>query len=360
MTEHIFRLQVLPAGNGDALILEYGTTTSVRRVLIDGGVAGTGAEIAGLLGDSAIELVVVTHIDNDHIAGLIDWLNRSPNVHPNDFWFNGFRHLPAPAVEPMGPIQGEILTRLILDRKYCWNHEFEQHAVSVPDDRDRLLKGVLPGDLRYTILSPGCRQLSVLRDEWVKVVQSAGLDPEVAPTTAEPDPPPAGVERMGALRPDVLADVKTAKDRAAANGSSIAVLFEFQGHSCLLTGDAHPDVLIDGIDRLVGKDRTMQVDLFKVPHHGSKANVTVELVKRVQADMYVFSTDGSGNQRHPDDEAVARVIRYGGDAPQLIFNYKTSRNRDWDRDSLRRRYGYTTRYPDDGTDGITIDLLADR
>lgn len=360
MTEQIFRLHVLPAGNGDALIVEYGSVTSVRRVLIDGGVTETGAGVAGLLKDSEIELVVVTHIDNDHIAGLIDWLNRSPEVQPNDLWFNGFRHLPAPSVEPMGPIQGEILTTLILDRKYHWNRAFGQQAVSVPEHQDGLLSGVLPGDLRYTVLSPGSRQLSVLRDKWVEVVRAAGLDPRLEPTAAEPEPPPSGVERMGALVPDVLADVKTAKDRAPANGSSIAVLFEFQGRRCLLTGDAHPNALIDGIDRLVGEGETLHVDVFKLPHHGSKANVTVELLARVQADVYVFSTDGSGNQRHPDDEAVARVIKYGGEAPQLIFNYRTSQNRDWDKTLLKARCGYTTRYPADGAEGITIDLLEER
>ena len=360
MTEQIFRLHLLPAGNGDALIVEYGSVTSVRRVLVDGGVTGTGATIAGLLEDREIELVVVTHIDNDHIAGLIDWLNRSPGVKPNDLWFNGFRHLPAPAVEPMGPIQGEILTTLILDRNYRWNHEFEEQAVCLPEHQDGPLSGELPGELRYTVLSPGSRQLSLLRDKWVEVVRAAGLDPALGAPVVEPEPPPAGVERMGPLVPEILAAVKTTNDRAPANGSSIALLFEFDGRSCLLAGDAHPDVLVDGVNRFVGEGQTLNVDVFKLPHHGSKANVTVELLKRVQADVYVFSTDGSGNQRHPNDEAVARVIMHGGEAPQLVFNYQTCRNQDWDDDKLKKQYNYTTRYPADGAEGIMIDLLEKR
>jgi beta-lactamase superfamily II metal-dependent hydrolase len=50
---------------------------------------------------------------------------------------------------------------------------------------------------------------------------------------------------------------------------------------------------------VAGKGNTLEVDVFKLPHHGSKANVTRELVSRVSAKTYVFSTDGSGQQAHP-------------------------------------------------------------
>ena len=38
MSNEVFLLHVLPGGNGDALVLEYGTDGDTHRVLIDGGV----------------------------------------------------------------------------------------------------------------------------------------------------------------------------------------------------------------------------------------------------------------------------------------------------------------------------------
>jgi len=59
-------------------------------------------------------------------------------------------------------------------------------------------------------------------------------------------------------------------------------------------------------------------------HHGSRANVTQELMRAVQAEHYVFSTNGA-IFNHPNDEAVARVI-VGSKRPTLWFNYSTERN----------------------------------
>jgi hypothetical protein len=36
----------------------------------------------------------------------------------------------------------------------------------------------------------------------------------------------------------------------------------------------HPNVLLAGIDQLVDQGNQSPVDVFKLPHHGSKANVT--------------------------------------------------------------------------------------
>jgi beta-lactamase superfamily II metal-dependent hydrolase len=136
------------------------------------------------------------------------------------------------------------------------------------------------------------------------------------------------------------------------------VLAEWAGRRCLLAGDAHPDVLIAGIDRLVGPENVLAVDVFKLPHHGSKANVTTDLLRRVRARTYVFSTDGSGNQRHPDDEAVARVIRTGHQ-PRLAFNYRNKRKRNWAEAALAAQHGYSAIYPSPGQQGsLTIDLLS--
>ena len=105
----MLKLQMLPAACGDCLWLEYGTPPATRVVIIDGGLRET-ARILGEHIDAArrergagmldVELLVVTHIDNDHILGIIELLKSAPaSLRVKDVWFNGrpqLMRLPTP------------------------------------------------------------------------------------------------------------------------------------------------------------------------------------------------------------------------------------------------------------------------
>ena len=72
----IFRIELLPARHGDCLLLEYGDAARPHRVLIDGGPIGAyGAlsqRLAALPDDEReLELLVITHVDGDHIEGCL-------------------------------------------------------------------------------------------------------------------------------------------------------------------------------------------------------------------------------------------------------------------------------------------------
>ena len=75
----IFTLELLPARFGDAIWVEYGDPQSPHRMLIDGGARPTTcATIVELMNarigaaDPDFELIVLTHIDGDHITGLLN------------------------------------------------------------------------------------------------------------------------------------------------------------------------------------------------------------------------------------------------------------------------------------------------
>ena len=85
-------------------------------------------------------------------------------------------------------------------------------------------------------------------------------------------------------------------DDSVPNLSSIVVLAEVEGKSILLTGDARGDKILEGLQltgRLdPGPASSMQVDLLKVPHHGSANNLAQDFFERIIAKHYVFSGDG--------------------------------------------------------------------
>jgi hypothetical protein len=325
-------------------------------VLVDGGLGDTYPEIRSRLralpaGERHLDLLIVTHVDSDHIRGVLKLLTGGEvDVSFEDIWFNGYQHLRESDFEAFGPVEGETLTTRLWVGDLPWNCKFKARAVKIPDT-GALPEPELLGGMKLTLLSPGAPQLLALRPIWAEACRDAGLDPHHEPQ--QPSAPP-GFEVMGALNVDMLAASVFAGDNREANGSSIAVLAEFDGRRVLLAGDAHPDLLSDSLRRLAGSDR-LRLDAFKLSHHGSKANVSRDILDKVDCQRYLFSTNGA-QHRHPDREAVARVIKFGGPAPQLLFNYRTEFNTIWDSVQLRHDYGYTVRYPEPCADGLRIDL----
>ncbi len=164
------------------------------------------------------------------------------------------------------------------------------------------------------------------------------------------------------LNPRTLAARVTAVDRAPANGSSIAFLLEHAGASVLLAADAFPTVLEPALQALArhrSEPGPLKFDAIKLSHHGSRANVTVDLLKAAQAKDYVISTSGA-IFRHPDDEAISRVILHGGDQPRLWFNYDNERSRKWTDQTLRTEFAYEVLLPQENASGVTLLLGSKR
>ena len=53
-------------------------------------------------------------------------------------------------------------------------------------------------------------------------------------------------------------------------------------------------------------------------------------------------------------QAIARIIKYGGDTPEIAFNYRSDYNGLWDNAAWMDDYGYSVRYGNEGS--ITVKL----
>lgn len=344
----MLRVEVLPAGHGDCLWIEYGAPSSPGRILIDGGTTGTYKRaLQSRLERSGgkLELLVITHVDGDHITGILELIEKAPTgIKAKDVWFNGFRHLPNEDPETLGPVQGEKLTDFLVNQRAPWNVAFDKKAAVVPEQGE-LPRRELAGGLTLTLLSPTVQALRDLRPVWEKEVRKAGLDPNMAeiPEVAAEE----GFELLEAGPPDVeaLATAPFIEDSSEANGSSIAVLLEFEGYRVLLAADAHPGVLQPSIKRLNG-DQRLKLTACKIPHHGSKFNISRQLLDRIDCDTYIFSTNGA-HFKHPDREGVARTIKWGGQAPKLMFNYETAFTEIWKSKPLKQQFHYEAAFPEE-------------
>jgi beta-lactamase superfamily II metal-dependent hydrolase len=365
LVDSLLRIELLPAGHGDSILIEYGGPQGIHRALIDGGPASSYSHISARIAQLSpqqrrFELLVITHIDADHIEGVLKLLNdKDLDAGFGDIWFNGYRHLPK---DELKAAHGEMLSAIIETRRLPWNTSFRGGPVQA-DQSGRLPCVELPGGLRLTLLTPGRDELARLRKVWEREICRAGLVPGSTREALEL------LEAGRRLRPldsylgapelDVaqLASARSDTDVSAPNASSIGFLAEYAGRSILLTGDATPPVLAAAIQHLLSERGVarLQLDALKVPHHGSQNNLTAALVRMLPARYYLFSTDGKHFQ-HPDAQAVARVVMGAPRGAELVFNYRTKLNEIWDAPRLRTRHGYSTRYPQDGQAGVAIDL----
>jgi beta-lactamase superfamily II metal-dependent hydrolase len=370
----VFRIDMLPAHEGDCLWMEYGDADKPHRIIIDGGRGKVGFEAiesrAKNLPDDQqqFELVVLTHVDADHIEGIIRLVaDDTPPIRFKDLWFNAFHHLDKDSfqgltddseVEEFGGVQGETLTEALLTKKLPWNLAFGRAPVVVPDD------GVLPtvdlaGGMKLTVLGPTWPKLEKLRPKWKKEVEKAGLVPGAH--VEEEEELEEDEEAFGPPTIDEVEEMAVSQfkgDSTAANGSSIALVAEFKGRRVLLTGDAQMDLLEKKIDAFAGDDDSRrEFAAIKISHHGSKKTLSNGMLERVKCGRYLISTNGS-RHKHPNREAIARILKFGGDQKTLFFNYGSEFTKVWDLKKLKTEFSYETEFPAAANDGtMRVELI---
>lgn len=351
-------VEMLPAGYGDCLLVSCPVGRRLWRLLVDTGPDECWPTLRDRLaalpvnakGRRHIDLAVITHIDHDHIgAARLLFSDRDLNLSFGDVWFNARRHLGARGVgegQTLADLLGQPATDL------PWNKAFKGEAVETSGDGAFRELPAPRGSPRITLLSPGPAQLRRLAKTW---------DAELARLRrGQSEPIPREPRGAGPAFPDLeaLAGVTSPTDKAPANGSSIAFLLEHRGASVLLGADAWPTVLAPAVKALArhrGVGAAIEVDAFKVSHHGSRGSVSAELLHSVKARHYLISTNNAVF-RLPDDEALARLVLTGGPKPTLWFNYATERNRRWAEPSLASRYGFEARLSEGSSGGVLLAL----
>lgn len=340
-----FALEALQANDGDCLLLHYAAGTKPGVIVIDGGSRGVYKsflkkrleELRGKARSLDLRLVMVSHIDADHITGLLDMCKelaemrndgRTPPYRIRSLWHNSFEQLTGgrsavressivgaslDGVVPAGldrdteavvasVAQGNDLRRYA-SRLTTINRETGSDLVKAPAKGKKVIK--IADGLTFTILGPQQAELDALEAQWRKAKQSGKAEAQ-----------------------SVAADYL---NRTVPNLSSIVVLAEAKEakgkrRRLLLTGDAGGDLILHGLETagLLDRQGRIHVDLLKVQHHGSSHSVDLEFFQRVTADTYVISGNGKHGNPHPDALRWLSKARSG----QPIDVYLTNRKGD--------------------------------
>ncbi len=322
------KIKFLKAFNGDAILISFRESGETRNILIDGGMPATyvqkgknGKLDYGELketvdkireNDEKIDLLVLTHVDDDHIGGMLKWFEKDKEAHKiiGQVWFNSGR----------------------LISEYFDEQEIAENLLEIPDESTltSIGQGVKFEDyieengiwdrsivvaleyfeylgIKFKILSPSPDKLKLLLGKWEKE------KPESLDTAADKN------DYELTLTEHIAKD-KFKEDPAVHNGSSIAFIMTFEKKNFVFLADAHPTVVVNSLKVLgYSKEKPLKAELVKISHHGSKANNSIEMLEIIKTNKYVISTNGD-KHAHPNKQFLARLASVN-DNCAVYFNY---------------------------------------
>ncbi|KAA9014941.1 MULTISPECIES: ComEC/Rec2 family competence protein [Sphingobium] len=347
------RLLMLPAADGDCLLLSWGDDSHLHHMVVDGGRTSAYPHLKKRLSSIAdkgesLELYVLTHIDADHIEGALAYLRDSnrPLV-PKQVWYNGRTEMTSTGIRSMK--QGDAYSVALAKLEWPLNTSFCDGVAKIES-----APGVIDiAGLKITMLSPDELHLAALGSKWSQWHQQQGVRARgLVKKPKRPLPPnPLIVEDLIAPGPI---------DTELPNGSSIAFIAEWGERRILFGGDAHPDLLAASLEPLAaGEGGRYRVDVLKASHHGSAKNTCRKLIEMLDCRRLAISTNGNIHC-HPDPQAIALFLHFGPEGRKhLYFNYVTEQTRPWAKPEVADRYGYSAHFPPDEEGMIAIDVLAD-
>jgi len=306
------------AGHGDSILI---STSNGTNILIDGGEEGTyGEEIEDSLDERGIEkldLVVLTHIDSDHIGGIIEMLEEDNHDRINELWFNDSTIKINVKNGEIGYGQGNTLEEIIKDTPIKHNSNlFFEKGCNIADR-----EYFIGSDIKLTLLSPMkdtlCTQVKKWKEYNGEIAGLSCFDERDLGLVAEN----FRAENLNKAKTKKLAK---ATKTSLANETSIAFILEYNQKKFLFLGDADIKTINQSlIDLNYSSKNRLEVEFVKLSHHGSKKNINEDFLDLIDTSKFIILTDCS-TFAHPDKETLALIATHDREKRKdvdFIFNY---------------------------------------
>jgi len=367
------KLHVIQAEYGDCLLLTSENGKNTTTVLIDGGPYQTFEKhlkptLQKLPKNGKLDLVVLSHIDNDHIIGLVDlfeqikderehrskelvkiaklWHNSFNDLlqideDPNTFFKNSFLSLNFASEDEKKKMENSItsiimtgfqqaadLSSLAKSLKVPVNPEFDKLILT--DNSPKIIK---LNDITFHILGPSEKNLEKLRKEW-RNWRNKKKDHRL------------------------VLDLFQILDESVPNLSSIMLLAESNNKKILFTGDGSSDDVITALskDSRLDNQGKIHVDILKVPHHGSDRNVSPDFFNKVTADYYVISANGRDD--NPSFDTLKWIIEGGKTkkSKTIVFTNRTPNIVKILKQYDQKKYDYRCIFLEGKEDFLTLNI----
>ena len=380
---HKCRITMLKVADGDCFFVEFFYEENSFNILVDTGpVSCWGTVLKPFLDQlivdgKKIDVLLITHIDGDHIGGAIKLFESEKYSSLIDqVWFNGLRQIAFDNTKVVteneikafrkletlhwhdtedvnGPIsakQAESLSGLLAKRGIVANSFVE--GLSINSDTASIQ--ISPGFF-IDFLLPTAEILEKLKTKFQIAMKKTVLNASLVVTSEGESAfehvmldENAELEQTELISGSLFnvtniekwASTACGNDPSITNASSIAVCIRFYGRKLLFPGDAPAEDLLKALDDWSHQnEENLYFDVVKLPHHGSSKNCN-KLLEQVDGRYYLVSTDGV-KFAHPSKEAIAKtVVRHTDRKRYLLFNYANEMYELFNNEATKKKYNY--------------------
>jgi beta-lactamase superfamily II metal-dependent hydrolase len=284
-------VDMIDVGQGDSFLLTVDGPTGEAYVLVDAGLPGAGTKVLNYINkyaSSGLDMIIATHIDNDHVGGLATVLSHAPLKQGARFVLNvppAIKNRWTPARQTLEKYKGVVSFRKLIEAV-----DLVETLCSLANRRGlvhtEMLRGWwwLYGAVRLTVLNPTAERLAEAweentLDDYIKRGWDAGFV-------------------------SLLESVSKAPPTSAENDSSIVIEIAVNDvPKGLMTSDAGAAVLKE-----VTNNKSYQ--FLKVPHHGSDTGLDAALIRQIRPINAAIPV-GENPHGHPCIE-VLDLLRKSG------------------------------------------------
>jgi hypothetical protein len=350
------KIEMLAAKHGDCLLLRGGTGAAPALILIDGGPAGVWKssleprlmqlrDERGLDENTplVIDLVIISHVDDDHINGIAALLNAMlgrkqagdpPLFRIERIWHNSFDNIlgndeTVGVLKRASPQFGPASADADLDASLApypagsaRDAAFVLASIEQGDNVRRLARALnipLNPDFGGKLITSALGEAGPVKLEELELTVAGPRHAEIVALQKAHD---QWLKDNPARQADPDAILSALDDKTVANLSSIVVLVRADDKLLLLTGDARGDKVLEGLEDCgaLPKSGSLSLDILKMPHHGSIRNLNDETLRRLPARHYLFSANGKFS--NPDRATFELLFQTRpGAEMELIFAY---------------------------------------
>ncbi|CEK38124.1 ComEC/Rec2 family competence protein [Paraclostridium sordellii] len=281
------QIVVQQANNGDCIWIRFGEDKK-NNIVIDSGpgvFAGKFRQMIRQINNNGetVDLLILTHIDDDHINGFRKSINSIEGKEIKKIWLNG---------DP---------------EQYYLNQTHSPKNIGglVKEIRKKQIEIVTPM-LGGTIETIGDADLTVLTPTYKDMINTSKIIEDFTQHSK--------YSKYSLNIDDINEIDKYYPDKNPTNKASISFIFSYEGKNIAFLGDAHAEDICNGLIKYWNKGF---IDMVKLSHHGSKHNTSCELLDLMECNEFIITKKSPIHK-----ETISRIVR-------CRENVKVYCNYDW-------------------------------